>query len=140
MGTQREAPVHTPEQESLLHEPERIRLRVMIQFFIWFFVIAIVIHILIYAVYVLYRSQARAQSVPITGLSNTHVAPPEPRLQPSLAHDALPRVDMETLRQQNLEEFRRRGWVDETGRVRVPVGIAQRIAEMSAPPATRGAP
>ena len=130
--------MHTPEQESPLHEPERIRLRAMIQFLIWFVVLTMVVHILVFGLYRLYQEQAKKQNVEITGLKQVRVAPPEPRLQPSLEHDSLPRVDMQQMRTRDLEEFKRRGWVDEkTGQVRVPDTIAQQIAQMTQPPATR---
>ena len=132
--------MHTPDRESPLHEHEAIRLRAMIHFFIWFIVVAVIIHVLVWFVYVGYRGQAQRQSVPITGLSEARIPPPGPRLQPSAAHDRIPRVDMEQLRGRELAEFKRRGWVDEkTGTVRVPDQIAQQVTQMTQPPATRNA-
>jgi hypothetical protein len=127
------------ERESPLHEGSHIGLRGMIWFFVWFFIIAIVIHLLVYALYRLYLHDAKKQSVPITALRGqvTRSIPPEPRLQPSIDHDALPRVDLDQLHARDLAEFRRRGWVDEAGAVRIPQQIVEQVAQMSAA-TTRG--
>jgi hypothetical protein len=133
--------------ESPLHEPSVIRLRAMIWFFVWFFIVGIVLHILLFVVYRVYLRQAKEQSTLITGLSGdmTRMIPPEPRLQPSVNHDALPRVDMDVLRARELADFRRRGWVDEkTNQVAIPQAIMQKVAQLSgananARPATRSA-
>ena len=129
------------EHESPLHEPSSIRLRGMIWFFIWFFVGLIALHLVILAVYFAYVRDAAKESVPITGLNNEQVTrsiPPEPRLQPSIAHDRLARVDLAELQARDVAEFRRRGWVDEkSGEVKIPPAIAEQVVKMSQP-TTRG--
>jgi hypothetical protein len=134
------------DRESPLHEPSVIRLRAMIWFFVWFFIVAIVIHVLVYALYRIFVAQAADETVPITALSGevTRSIPPEPRLQPSVHHDTLPRVDMDNLRARDLAEFRRRGWASEKGEeVIIPQRIIDQVAQLSQPatysagPATR---
>jgi hypothetical protein len=125
--------VHTPDQESPLHEHEHIRLRAMVHFLVWFVVSVIIVHILIFVCYRVYQNQAKKQNVEITGLTETRIPPPEPRLQPSLAHDALPRIDMETLRSREMEDFKRRGWVSEGGVVTIPDDVAQRVIQLTQP-------
>jgi hypothetical protein len=129
------------ERESPLHEASTIRLRAMIWFFVWFFVAAVVIHLLILALYYLYLADAKKENVPITALSGdvTRAVPPEPRLQPSIDHDALPRVDMDQLTARDLADFRARGWVDDkSGAVKIPQQIVDQVVQMSKP-TTRGA-
>ena len=131
------------DSESPLHEPSVIRLRAMIWFFVWFFAALIALHLLLLVLYYTYLRQAKDESVLITGLSGdtTRMVPPEPRLQASVNHDALPRVDMDELRVRELAEFRRRGWVDEkTDQVQIPDSIIQKVAEMSAAGAGTNAP
>lgn len=136
-----EAPVHTPEVESPLHEPEHIRLRGMVKFVVWFVVVLIVVHIFIYAVYQLYQGEARAQTNEITGLSEARIAPREPRLQPSIERNNVPRLDLDQMRRRDIEEFKRRGWIvdEKTGEVRVPDKVIQQITALTAQPATRSA-
>ena len=132
--------MHTPEQESPLHEHEHIQLRGMIKFVAWFIVLLIATHIFIYAVYGLYKDQARGQSTEITGLSEARIAPPEPRLQPSIEHDKLPRIDMEEMRRRDTEAFKRRGWVDEkSGEVRIKPADLEKAIALTAQPTTRNA-
>ena len=125
------------EQESPLHEASAIRLRGMIWFFVWFFVGLTVLHVIVLAVYFGYKRDAAKESIPITGLSGEQVTrsiPPEPRLQPSIDHDQLPRVDMDALRARDLAEFRKRGWADENSeQVKIPPAIVEQVVKMSQP-------
>ena len=132
--------MHTPEQESPLHEHEHIHLRGMIKFVVWFIILLIATHIFIYAVYGLYKDQARGQSTEITGLSEARIPPPEPRLQPSIEHDKLPRIDMEEMRRRDTEAFKRRGWLDEkSGEVRIKPTDLEKVIALTAQPTTRSA-
>ena len=130
---------HVPEStgESPLHEHSHIPLRAVVLFFIWFFIGLAVIEIAVYATFKLNRHEAAKLSVPITGLRNeevTHSIIPEPRLQPSLDHDVLPKVDLETMRQRDLAEFRRRHWATDAGdQVTIPDDIVKQIEQMSQP-------
>ena len=117
--------------ESPLHESSNIRLRTLINFVVGFVVVAVAIHVVIYWVFAGFRA-AVAQPREITGVAAEHIAPPEPRLQPSVQHNELPSMDLERLRAAEREEFARRGWVDpQSGQVRVPEKIVNQLAEMS---------
>ena len=117
--------------ESPLHEGSHIRLGGLIWFLVIFVVVALVIHGIIYFVFAGFRA-AVAQPREITGVASEHIAPPEPRLQPSIEHNELPSIDLERMHAAEHEEFARRGWVDpETGKVRVPEKIVNQLAEMS---------
>ena len=134
-----EAPVHTPEQESALHEHEHIHLRGMIKFVVWFIVILFAAHAFVYAVYGLYKEQARGQTTEITGLSEARIPPPEPRLQPSIEHDKLPRIDLEEMRRRDTEAFKVRGWLTDSGEVRVKQADLEKVIALTAQPSTRSA-
>ena len=130
------------DRESPLHEPSTIRLRGMIWFFVWFVIIGIVLHVLLYVLYRAYLADAKKENVPITGLSGdvARSIPPKPRLQPSLDHDQLPRIDMDELQARELADFRRRGWVDDkTNQVSIPSEIINQVMQMTqaGAPATR---
>jgi hypothetical protein len=121
------------ERESPLHESSNISLRALIIFVIVFVLVAVGVHFVVYKVFEAFRA-AVAQQREITGVGAERIPPPEPRLEPSVAHKTLPSQDLERLRAAEQEEFARRGWVDEkTGEIRVPENIAQQIAEMSRP-------
>ena len=121
----------TAAAESPLHEGSNISLRALIRFVVVFVVALIVIHLLIWGVFVVFRA-AVGQERQITGVEAARIPPPEPRLQPSVEHNALPAQDLERLREAEREEFARRGWIDpQTGTIRVPDEIADRIGQMS---------
>jgi hypothetical protein len=132
----------TPERtnESPLHEQSHISLRALINFFVWFFVGLIVVHVAVYGLFKLYHHEAAKESVPITGLTNetvTRSIPPEPRLQPSVDHDVLPKVDLDAMHARELADFRKRGWADEkSDAVTIPESVASQVEQMSQP-ATR---
>jgi hypothetical protein len=124
--------------ESPLHEHSTVSLRGVIIFFIWFFVGLAIIEAAVYGLYRLYHREAGFVDVPITGLTDERVTrqiPPDPRLQPSVDHNALPREDVEAMHARDMEEFRRRpGWVDEkTGEVHVSDTIAAQVIQMTLP-------
>ncbi len=128
-----EATAGTESAESPMHEGSTISLRALIRFVVVFVAALIVVHLLIWGVFVVFRA-AVGQERQITGVEAAHLPPPEPRLQPSVEHNQLPAQDLEQLRRTEREEFDRRGWVDEeTGKVRVPDDIANRLAQMSRP-------
>jgi hypothetical protein len=117
--------------ESPLHERSGIELRGLIRFVIIFVVVAVVVHLLVWWLFVSFRA-AVAQERQITGVNEQRIAPPEPRLQPSVQHNALPQADLGELHQRELAEFARRGWVDEkSGEVRVPDEIVAKVAAMA---------
>jgi hypothetical protein len=125
----RAAAVHSA--ESPLHEGSNISLRALIWFVIIFLIAGIVIHLLVWWVFIGFRS-AVGQERQITGVTAEHIPPPEPRLQPSVTHNALPSMDLARLQEAEHEEFARRGWVDvETGEVRIPDRIVAQIVQMS---------
>lgn len=118
--------------ESSLHEGTQLNLRALIKFTIWFVIGTIAIHLLIWWIFVMFRSAAAHNVREITGVKAEHMAPPEPRLQPSEAHNRLPAQDMALMRKAELEEFAKRGWVDASnGHVRVPPAIVEQLAKMS---------
>ena len=126
-----EAAAGTESAESPMHEGSTISLRALIRFVVVFVAALIAIHLLIWVVFVVFRA-AVGQERQITGVEAARLPPPEPRLQPSVEHNALPAQDLERLRETEREEFARRGWIDEqSGKVRVPDDIANRIAQMS---------
>ena len=119
------------EVESPLHESSNIPLRALIYSLIIFVVGTAGVHWVIYEVFDTFRGAA-AQPREITGVAAEHLAPPEPRLQPSIAHNELPSMDLDRLRATEREEFARRGWIDEqTGQIRVPQTIVNQLAQMS---------
>jgi hypothetical protein len=129
------------ERESPLHEPSAIRLRGMLWFFFWFFLGLIVLHIFLYWLYHVYLADAAKESVPITGLTGsfTRSVPPEPRLQPSIDHDQLPRIDMDAMHARDAAEFRRRGWLaEQSDQVIIPQSIIDQVTRMSQAPGTTG--
>jgi hypothetical protein len=133
--------MHEPPAQSPLHEGSNISLRGLIKFGIWFVTAGAVINLIIWSIFVFFRSNENRREDPITGLIAQHVQPPEPRLQPSIAHNALPAQDLKAMREREHAEFVRRGWIDEqTGTIRVPAQIAAQIAQLSQPrPATQPA-
>jgi hypothetical protein len=140
MSAQTSAHGGEPSTESPLHEHSHISLRALVHFFIWFFIAIIIVEAFVYGLFRLYRHQAAKTSVPITGLSAedvTHSIPPEPRLQPSVEHDVLPRVDLQTMHDRDMAEFRKRGWADDKGEVKIPDSIAGQVEQMSQPAARR---
>ena len=119
--------------ESPLHERSGIELRTLIRFVVIFIVAAIAIHLIVWLVFVVFRSAA-GQPREITGVTEARIAPPEPRLQPSVQHNALPALDLATMREAERAELARRGFVDEkSGQIRVPDEIVARVARMSQP-------
>jgi hypothetical protein len=127
-----------PRGESPLHEQSSISLRALVIFFIWFFVGLAVIEAFVYGMYRAFHHGAGFVDVPITGLTDERVTrqiPPDPRLQPSVDHNALPREDLDAMHARDMEEFRRRpGWVDEkTGEVHVSDAIAAQVIQMTLP-------
>ena len=132
-------PHETATGESPLHESSHVRLRTLIMFFVWLFISMVVIEISVYAMYRLYHHLAARASVPITGLTNdavTHSVPPEPRLQPSVDHDSLPNLDLQTMRERDLAEFRKRGWVDDhTGQVTIDDQTLNQVIQLTQPAA-----
>ena len=125
--------------ESPLHEASAIRLRGMILFFVWFTIALIVVHMLLFGLYKLYLNQAKRSDVKITELSGevTRTIPPEPRLQPSPEHDTLPAVDLARMKERDLAEFHRRGWVNEAGEVAIPPQVIEQVVQMSQPTTRR---
>ena len=122
--------------ESPLHEASSIRLRAIIVFFVWFFIGLVAIKISVYAIYRVFLHEAAKTSVPITGLVGdvAHSIPPEPRLQPSLDHKSLPKEDLAAMRERDLAEFRRRGWVDDkTGEIKIDEKTLAKVLQLSQP-------
>ncbi len=121
--------------ESPLHESSHIRLRSLIVFFVWFFAGLVAIELSVYGVYRIYHHFAGETTIPITGLTNnevTHSIPPEPRLQPSVDHNSLPNIDMKAMRERDLAEFKKRGWVDDkTGEVRINDDTMNRVIQLT---------
>lgn len=121
--------------ESPLHEGSHIQLRTLIIFFAWFFVGLAVVDLSVYAMYRLFHHVAGSATVPITGLTNdavTHSIPPEPRLQPSVDHATLANDDMKKMRERDLAEFSKRGWVDEkTGEVKIKDDIMAQVIQLT---------
>ena len=131
----------TASGESPLHESSHVRLRSLIWFAVWFVIALIVIEASVYGMYRLYRHLAARASVPITGLTNsdvTHSVPPEPRLQPSLDHDSLPNTDLQAMRERDLADFRKRGWVDShTGQVAIDEKTLDQVLKLTQPAAKK---
>ena len=80
-----------------LTEPSGSVARALIRFVVVFVAALIAIHLLIWFVFVVFRA-AVGQERQITGVEAARLAPPEPRLQPSVEHNALPAQDLERLR------------------------------------------
>ena len=73
------------------------------------------------------RRNATADSTP-SPFANDRTPPPEPRLQPSVSHDTLPREDMAALRDRWQKELTHYALVPgEPDRVRIPVDRAMEI-------------
>jgi len=118
--------------ESPLHQPSTIRLRGLVRFLVGFIVIAAAIHFIVWVVFAAFRAEEQRKDLPASGAGQMNLPPPEPRIQPSLGHDALPVSDVAAMRAQELAEYRRRGWIDEaTGRVRIKPEIADEVIRMS---------
>jgi hypothetical protein len=129
-------PVSEHREESPLHEHSKIRLRTIILFLIWFIAAMIVVEVGVYVVYRTFHHVARNVNLPITGLTNaqvTHAIPPEPRLQPSINHDATEVEDLAAMHAQDLADFQKRGWVNENGQIRVDDQTADAVIQMSKP-------
>jgi hypothetical protein len=126
--------VHEASVESSLHEGSHIRLRGLIKFVIGFVVAGVVIHAIVWWMFILFRDTKDNLGEAVTGVTPQYIPPPEPRLQPSIAHNALPVQDLVSMREREHAEFSRRGWVDEkTGAVRIPEQIAAQVAQLSQP-------
>lgn len=118
--------------ESPLHEGTQLNLRALIKFTIWFVIGTILVHLVIWWIFVLFRSAVGEETREITGVKAERLAPPEPRLQPSEAHNRLPAQDMAAMHAVEREEFARRGWIDEkTGQVRVPPAVVGQLSKLS---------
>jgi hypothetical protein len=110
------------------HEQSNVSARGLFVFVFWFVVAVGVIHGIVYGIYVgLVRTWQRQVDVPNTALVSDLPVPPDPRLQPSLPHDRVPRVDVELMFRENREEFARRGWVDKAGQVVIPDDVAEKV-------------
>jgi hypothetical protein len=122
---------HTVSTESPLHEGSHIRLRTVIKFVVWFVIVVIAVELIVWSVFVAFRSAVN-QDREITGVTDARLAPPEPRLQPSVDHNRLPATDLTQMRATEKEAFARRGWVDEkTGEIRVPEAIVNQVVQQS---------
>ena len=122
---------HTVSIESPLHEGSHIRLRAVVKFVIWFVVVVVAIEIIIWWVFVAFRAAVN-QDREITGVTDVRLAPPEPRLQPSVDHNRLPVTDLRDMHAAEKEAFARRGWVDEkTGEIQVPEAIVNQVVQQS---------
>jgi hypothetical protein len=122
----------TPSVESPLHESSHLHLRALIKFTVWFVIGTVVVHLLIWWIFILFRTAVAKEERQITGVEAVRLAPPEPRLQPSVDHNVLPAADMAQLLSVERAELARRGWVDEeSGEIRVPDEIVQKLAQLS---------
>ena len=131
--------MHEAPAQSPLHESSNISLRGLIKFGVWFVIVGTVINLTIWLIFVLFRSNENRREEPVSGTISQQLPPPQPRLQPSIAHNALPVQDLKAMREREHAEFMRRGWIEkETGTIRVPEQIATRVAQLSQPrPATQ---
>jgi hypothetical protein len=101
-------------RESPMHASSNIALRPMIKFTVWFVVALVVIHLLIWWVFTSFRSTV-GQEREVTGVSNPHIPPPPPQVQPSVEHNRLPAEDLAHLRGEEEAELKRRGLLDANG-------------------------
>ena len=127
---QNEHAAHAPHKalgESPLHEGSNIHLRPLIKFTIWFAVALFIVHLIILWIFFAFRS-ASAQERQITGVSAPRIAPPSPRLQPSLDHNRLPVDDLRDMQVREAEELKRLGLIDEKGRPQFSDALVKQIA------------
>lgn len=118
--------------ESPLHEPNRLRLGVLILFWVCFIASIVLVLGFSYLVLMGFRAAEERADRPATGIPTTYTPAPEPRLQPSPGSQQVPAIDLTQMRSREYREFQRRGWVDpKTKQVRVPDKIADQIIELS---------
>jgi len=118
--------------ESPLHESSQIRLRGFVWFLVCFITAAVVIHAVVWGTFAGLRAVEQHRDAPVSAAGPVHVAPPAPQIQPSVGHDAVPVLDVAEMREKELAEYRRRGWIDEaTGRVRIKPEVADEVIRMS---------
>ena len=117
--------------ESPLHQASTISLRGLVRFLVAFIAAAAVIHLIVWVVFAALRSGQERKDLPASGAGQMNLPPPEPRIQPSVGHDALPASDVADMRAKDLAEYRRRGWIDPDGRVQVDADTRAKVIRMS---------
>src|SRR2546430_7491488 len=92
------------------HEPTAVPLRGAIWFVTIFIASAVVVHLGLWWMSRALILREQRGDVQNSALLSERPAPAEPRLQPSLAHGALPRQDLASMRLHEDAELIRRGW------------------------------
>jgi hypothetical protein len=114
------------------HESSTVSLRGVIIFVVVFVITAAVLNWLIWILYRAMIAHEERGDEPTSALVSDRPTPPEPQLQPFGAH-GLPQQDMAALRAMENVEFAKRGWTDaQTGTVRVPDAILERVVRAAA--------
>ena len=121
-------PSEQQEAIELGHEPRTINVRGVVRFVYWFIGSALVIHVVVYFMLVGFERYTAPQQTAPSALADQRTGPPSPRLQRS------PGYDMQEMHRAENEVFRQMGWLDQqSGGVRIPDEIAQKVIQMSAP-------
>jgi hypothetical protein len=120
------------EAVELGHEPSAISVRGVMWFFVWFFITAVVVYTVAWLMYRTVLREEEAADVLRSAVPGVLQPPPEPRLQPSIHHQSLPREDLAAMHERERAEFVNRGWFDEkTGKVRIPDDIVNAVIEQT---------
>jgi hypothetical protein len=118
--------------ESNKHEGTTISLRGVIWFVVIFIACAIVIHIGLWVMYRAFLARDAQMDVKNSALIADRAIAPEPRLQPSVGHDALPKQDLMNLRAHEDAEFEKRGWTrGPDGNLQIPDAIVTKVVQLS---------
>src|SRR5438067_593044 len=123
------------------YQRSTISVRAVAWFVVIFILFGIASQVLLWTVYAALHRSVGETNVSASALMQKTVEPPEPRLQPSPGHEAMPWQDLQDLQIRDREEFKRRGWLNETtGNVVIPDSVVQQVTAISAHgAATRGA-
>ncbi len=118
------------------HAPSDVRIRWFVAFVVGFISIAIILHLLLWWLFgVLVRAQPEVRVSP---LARQMPLPPEPQLQGSIIHPALPADDLLAMRQRERSILETYGWVDRAkGIVRIPIDQAMRLTIQRGLPVTQ---
>jgi hypothetical protein len=119
-----------PQDESRrrCHETRDVLLRPIVIFVVVMFVVAALIQLGVSGFMRHDERRNTAADATASPFANDRTPPPEPRLQPSVSHDTLPREDMAALRDRWQKELTHYALVQgEPNRVRIPVDRAMEI-------------
>jgi hypothetical protein len=113
-------------------------MRPIVTFMVALFVSAIVIQLGVWGLMHYYEHRNAAADPTPSPFANDHTPPPEPRLQPSIAHNTLPYEDLLILRARWDKDLTTYGTVPgEPDRVRIPIARAMNLViERGLPGAT----